>query len=180
MSRPAPGTPLVFRWRKWDGSPHWEHECVYLGADEWGDWLGQHSGSRSFRPGRDVVLRSPSVVLLPAGREDHVLTVNGAPELTRVYIDIAWAVQWPEGAMPTAIDMDLDVVRRLDDRGVYIDDEDEWELHRARYGYPSRVIEALEATAHDLERRVRSLEPPFDDATADRWLGVLARLDSRA
>ena len=35
--RPAPGTPIVFRWRKWDGSPHWEHDGVYLGSDEWGD-----------------------------------------------------------------------------------------------------------------------------------------------
>ena len=38
--RPAPGTPLVFRWRKWDGSPHWEHDCVFLGSDAHGDWVG--------------------------------------------------------------------------------------------------------------------------------------------
>ncbi|WP_345751501.1 DUF402 domain-containing protein [Microbacterium rhizophilus] len=178
--RLAPGTPLDFRWRKWDGSPHWEHECVYLGSDEWGDWVGQRIGSHSFRPGREVTLRSPSVMMLPAGRQDHVLTFNGSPELTRVYIDVAWDVRWPEGGLPTAIDMDLDVVRRLDGRGVYIDDEDEWQEHRVLYGYPPDVVEALEATARDLERRVRALEPPFDEATADRWLGALARLDSNA
>lgn len=178
--RPAPGSVLAFRWRKWDGSPHWQHECVYLGSDEWGDWLGQPIGSRSFRPGRDVTLRAASVMMLPAGREDYVLTVNAAPELTRVYIDIAWAAGWGEDGLPTAIDMDLDVVRRLDERGVYIDDEDEWEEHRVRYGYPTRVIEALEATAHDLERRVRALEAPFDETTAEHWLAVLARLDSEA
>ena len=180
MTRPAPGTPLAFRWRKWDGSPHWEHECIYLGSDRWGDWVGQREGSHSFRPGRAITTPAPSVMMLPSGRQDYVLTVNGAPELTRVYIDIAWAVQWPDDEHPTAIDMDLDVVRRLDERGVYIDDEDEWEEHRVRYGYPTRVIEALEATAHDLERRVRALEAPFDDATADGWLARLAELDSDA
>lgn len=174
--RHTAGTPIVFRWRKWDGSPHWQHECVYLGEDAHGDWLGQAAGSHAFRPGRDVLLRSPSVMMLPHGREDYVLTVNAAPELTRVYIDVAWAVRWGEDGLPTAIDMDLDVVRRLDERGVYIDDEDEWEEHRVRFGYPSRVIEALERTAHDLEGRVRAFDPPFDDATADRWLAVLAEL----
>ncbi|GAB3282224.1 DUF402 domain-containing protein [Microbacterium sp. MEC084] len=176
MDRTAAGTPLTFRWRKWDGSPHWQHECVYLGADEYGDWLGQVPGSHSFRPGREITLRAPSVVLLPAGREDYVLTFNGEPELTRVYIDIAWAVGWDDGGQPVAIDMDLDVVRRLDYRGVYIDDEDEWEEHRVRYGYPARVIELLEATAHDLAARVRAHEEPFDDATAERWFAVLAGL----
>jgi protein associated with RNAse G/E len=180
MPGPAVGSPLAFRWRKWDGSRHWEHECVYLGSDEWGDWVGQPVGSRSFRPGRDMTLRSPSVMMLPAGREDYVLTFNGAPELTRVYIDIAWAVQWPADGLPTAIDMDLDVVRRLDERGVYIDDEDEWDEHRVLYGYPSHVVRELEATTRDLAARVRALAPPFDEATADRWLGALARLDSNA
>ena len=52
--RPAPGSRLVFRWRKWDGSPHWEHDCVFLGSDRWGDWVGQRSGWRSVRPGREV------------------------------------------------------------------------------------------------------------------------------
>lgn len=180
MPRPAIGTPLVFRWRKWDGSPHWEHECVYLGSDHWGDWLGQRAGSRSFRPGRDLVLDIPSVMMIPAGRQDYVLTVNASPAATRVYIDLSWAAGWGEDGLPTAIDMDLDVVRRTDERGVYIDDEDEWEVHRVRYGYPSRVIEALEATAHDLERRVRALEAPFDEATAERWLARLATIDSEA
>lgn len=52
-ARPAPGTEMVFQWRKWDGSPHWRHECVYLGADRWGDWLGQPVGWHSVRPGAE-------------------------------------------------------------------------------------------------------------------------------
>ncbi|MFT4136507.1 DUF402 domain-containing protein [Microbacterium sp.] len=175
--RPAPGTPLTFRWRKWDGSPHWTQECVYLGSDEWGDWLGQQPGWRSERPGRVMLADSPSVMLVPPSG-DHTLLVNGSPHRVRVYIDLAWDVRWRDGE-PTGIDMDLDVVRALDERGVYIDDRDEWDEHRVRYGYPLDLVDRLEALAVDLEQRVSARTPPFDDATADRWLAALAALAPR-
>ncbi|UGB34723.1 DUF402 domain-containing protein [Microbacterium sp. cx-55] len=175
--RPAPGTPVTFRWRKWDGAPHWVHESVYLGRDEWGDWIGQQAGWRSARPGRDVVAESPNVTLVPAAGT-YACTVNAAPARIRIYIDLAWDVRWSttDADVIEGIDMDLDVVRALDDRGLYIDDRDEWEDHLAHYGYPAEVIAHLEPLALDLERRVGAHEPPFDDATADRWFARLAAL----
>lgn len=175
--RPAPGSPLTFRWRKWDGSPHWTHACVLLGSDEWGDWLGQHAGERSERPGRVILAEAPSVTLLPPSG-DYALTVNGPPHRVPIYIDLAWDVGWQDGG-PVGVDMDLDVVRALDERGVYIDDRDEWDEHRVRYGYPLDIVERLETLAVDLEQRVAASVPPFDDATADRWLAVLAALEAR-
>ncbi|MFX3993653.1 hypothetical protein ACJBXB_10400, partial [Streptococcus suis] len=73
--------------------------------------------------------------------------------------------------------MDLDVVRAIDERGVFIDDRDEWNDHRVAYGYPLDIVERLETLAVDLERRVRASEAPFDDATADAWLSRLDALD---
>ncbi|MGW9111638.1 DUF402 domain-containing protein [Microbacterium sp. NPDC055683] len=175
VERPAVGTRLLFRWSKWDGSPHWVHECVYLGSDEWGDWFGQLPGWRSSRPGRDMVLRAACVELLPAGSGEWVLTRNAPPSTTRVYIDLAWDARW-EGGEPTAIDMDLDVVHALDERGVYVDDRDEWDEHRAAFGYPAGVQERLEARTAALERAVRADVAPFDDATADHWFAVLRGL----
>ena len=29
--RPEPGAEMIFQWRKWDGSPHWGNDCIYLG-----------------------------------------------------------------------------------------------------------------------------------------------------
>jgi protein associated with RNAse G/E len=84
-------------------------------------------------------------------------------------------VRWADGE-PTGIDMDLDVVERTD-RGVYIDDRDEWDEHRVAYGYPLDIVDRLEALAADLEQRVLARAAPFDDATADAWLQRLARLD---
>lgn len=173
-SRPEPGTRLTFRWRKWDGGTHWTHECVYLGADEWGDWFGQPAGWPSSRPGRDVIPTEPSVTLLPTSGE-YAFTHNAPPHRTRVYIDLAWDAGWSDAGEPMGVDMDLDVVERLD-RGVYIDDRDEWDEHRVQYGYPLDIVERLETLAIDLERRVTDRDAPFDESTAAAWLGRLAEL----
>ncbi len=175
--RPAIGAPVTFRWRKWDGAPHWVHECVYLGRDEWGDWVGQRDGWRSVRPGRDVVAEGANVTLVPPSGE-YACTINESHPRIRIYIDLAWDVRWSDTAPDEieGIDMDLDVVRALDERGLYIDDRDEWDEHRVHYGYPAPIVTRLEDLAVDLERRVGAFEAPFDDATAARWLARLAAL----
>jgi len=173
--RPAPGTRTVFRWRKWDGAPHWLHDCVYLGADEWGDWFGQLPGWSSARPGLEYEVKYPSVTLMPPSG-DFAYTRNAPPHRTQTYIDLAWDLRWDAGS-PTGIDMDLDVVRRAD-RGVWIDDRDEWDEHRVQHGYPLDIVEHLETLAVDLEARVRARVAPFDDASADAWLDRLAELDA--
>ncbi len=179
--RPAPGTRLIFRWRKWDGTPHWVHDCVFLGSDQWGDWFGQREGWRSFRPGRESAAMGSNVTLLPPSG-DYCLTWNEPPASTRIYIDVAWDLRWHDGE-PTGIDMDLDVVRRdpaaaYRDRDgvlrqpgdVYIEDRDEWDDHRVKYGYPLPIVEQLESVAVELDRAVRAEEAPFNAATAHRWL----------
>lgn len=136
-ARPAPGTEIAFHWRKWDGSPHWRHECVYLGSDEWGEWVGQPTGWGSARPGRTFTAPGPNVTLVPPSG-DFALTVNrDHPQGMRIYIDLGWDVRANDDAgsaatagelratdtddapsqtavLPplfTGIDMDLDVVR---------------------------------------------------------------------
>jgi uncharacterized protein len=147
---------------------------VYLGSDEWGDWFGQPVGWRSHRPGRDVVAQAPNVTLLPPSGE-WAFTHNAEPSRTRVYIDLAWDARWDDGGIPTGIDMDLDVVDHAE-RGVWIDDEDEWADHRVRYGYPLDIVARLEAQAVELEGRVRRREAPFDDDTPAGWIARLADL----
>ena len=79
VERPAPGTRLVFRWRKWDGSVHWQQDSVYLGSDEFGDWIGQGTGTRSFRPGRDYLTSTPNVTLMPTEATTWAFTHNAPP-----------------------------------------------------------------------------------------------------
>jgi protein associated with RNAse G/E len=158
------------------------HDCVYLGSDQWGDWFGQRAGWRSSRPGREFIARAPNVMLLPPSG-DYALTVNAQPAKVRIYIDIAWDVRWSDAEPgsayspgPEGVDMDLDVVRAVDERGLFIDDRDEWDEHRLHYGYPLDLVATLETLTLDLESRVGAREAPFDDATADAWLGRLAEL----
>lgn len=168
---------MIFQWRKWDGSPHWRHECVYLGADEWGDWLGQPIGWHSARPGAQFDAAGPNVTLVPASG-DFALTVNrNHPHQMRIYIDLGWDIQWTDDPLlATGIDMDLDVIRIESERGTWVDDRDEWAEHSIRYGYPAEIMTHLEALALDLEERVRSRVTPFDDAAPDVWLDRLDAL----
>ncbi len=172
-ARPEPGTRLMFRWRKWDGGPHWVHECVYLGSDAWGDWFGQLPGWDSSRPGRTFEPQHPNVTLVPPSG-DYAFTRNAAPHRTRTYIDIAWDLRWQDGE-PTGIDMDLDVVDHAE-RGIYIDDRDEWDEHRVAYAYPADVVDRLDTLATDLAQRVTAGEVPFDEGTAAGWLARLEQL----
>lgn len=168
---------MIFQWRKWNGAPHWRHECVSLGSDEWGDWIGQPVGWHSERPGAEFFAEAPNVTLVPASA-DFALTVNrNHPKAMRIYIDLGWDIRWTDDPLlAIGIDMDLDVVRVDGDRGVWIDDRDEWDEHRVRYGYPAEVVGHLESLALDLEQSVRAQRPPFDDATADVWLDRLEAL----
>ncbi|GAA3911683.1 DUF402 domain-containing protein [Microbacterium invictum] len=173
-TRPAPGARLTFRWRKWDGSPHWAHECVYLGSDEWGDWVGQWPGALSSRPGRELRAEGPNVTLMPPDGE-WAATFNASHPRMWIYIDVAWQVGW-RGGEPEGIDMDLDVIHATDERGIFVDDRDEWDEHAQQFGYPPEVMARLERVTADLERRVTASTPPFDEATSARWLAVLAEL----
>lgn len=176
-ARPAPGAEMVFQWSKWDGSPHWRHECVYLGSDEWGDWVGQPAGWHSARPGAAFIAATPNVTLVPR-QPDYALTVNrDHPRGMRIYIDLGWDIGWSEDPLlAIGIDMDLDVVRVVGDRGTWVDDRDEWAEHSVQFGYPAEVMTRLEDLALDLEHRVRAQTAPFDDATADGWLDRLDAL----
>jgi hypothetical protein len=168
---------MVFQWRKWDGGAHWRHECVYLGTDTWGDWVGQPIGWRSERPGARFEAVGPNVTLIPASG-DFTLTVNrNHPHRMRIYIDLGWDIRWSDDPLlATGIDMDLDVVRVEGERGTWVDDRDEWAEHSVQYSYPGEIMTHLEELALDLEARVRSRVAPFDDAVPDLWLDRLEAL----
>lgn len=166
--------------RKWDGEPHWAHMAVRLGADRHGTWLGAPQGTPVARPGAAFVSEWDHVALVPDGGAGYLASfysdVSAAP--VRIYVDIASPPEW-DGAVVRAIDLDLDVV--LDRAGrTFVDDEDEFAEHRVRYGYPEDVVRHAERACDDVRRAVEAAEPPFDRATASRWLDVLAARAERS
>ena len=157
---------------KWGNRPHWQMEAILLGSDEHGDWLGFRRGTTMSRPGREFVSVNDQVGLVPY-RSGWMATFHGAGGEVRTYVDITTVPAW-DGNVVRAVDLDLDVVERIDG-SVHVDDEDEFADHRVRFGYPQRVVELATANRDLVVDALTSRAAPFD-GTCERWLAVLAHL----
>jgi hypothetical protein len=162
--------PVEFQWRKYDGTPHWVHQTFFLGTDEFGHWFGQRALSYSARPGLNYTTETNTVMLVsvdgdhvakffPAGRDDGM----------ELYVDLAHEVTWnPELSTVTGIDMDLDVLKSKD-RGVWIEDIDEFHTHKTFYSYPEALINHSWAKSRFIEAQVHDKTGAFD-GRAEAWL----------
>jgi len=162
-----PGETVWQRYRKYDGRPHWQFETIFLGEDEFGRWVGGRPGGICRRPGFSFAADAHWVTLLPA--DWYVATFNepSSSLLSEIYIDLASPPEW-DGHESRAIDLDLDVVRRVSGE-TFIADEDEFAAHRVEMGYPDELVERVRRTADDLLAAVSSGREPFGSVGA-AWL----------
>ncbi len=84
---------------------------------------------------------------------------------TDLYVDIA-APAVIEGDRIVATDLDIDVVRRSDG-SVEVLDRDEFDEHRARFGYPADLVERVLATVDEVAHRVALHHAPFTATPGD-------------
>lgn len=145
---------------KYDGSPHRGYPAVRLGDDGYGTWLGV--------PGRDFIeatgavefkYEDPYVLLVPRNAWWTAM-FNTPGRRTEIYCDIATPARWTDGHVHFA-DLDLDVRRRRDTGAVELLDEDEFEEHRKRFGYPDDVVTAAWAAARWLLTALSAGVEPF-------------------
>lgn len=167
------GQPVRVEFTKWNGRPHWAYDGVFLGVDQYGEWIGHRAGTLMARPGRSVTDTLAWVTLVPSDRA-WLSSYNPLEHHLAMYIDLTTPARW-EAETLQAIDLDLDVVVPRDGREPFIDDEDEFAEHQVLYGYPDDVVARTERTAKELLVAVIDREPPFD-GTADHWLGELDRI----
>jgi hypothetical protein len=168
------GDPVRVVMTKWGDRPHWEFGATYLGSDAYGDWLGIPAGTTMTRPGVDYVAPVAQVGLVPAPgpavQRGWLATFHDEGGPVRVYVDMTTPPVW-DGATLRAVDLDLDVIKGTTGR-VWVDDEDEFALHRVELDYPDEVV----ALATDSCARVSGLltagAAPFD-GTASRWFAEL-------
>jgi hypothetical protein len=156
---------------KWGGLPHWEMDAVYLGADGHGDWVGFPRGTFMARPGFELVTENHQVGLVPSAA--WLATFHGPGGNVWTYVDMTTVPVW-DGSVVRAVDLDLDVIERLD-RTVFVDDEDEFEEHQVRYGYPSEVIAMALSSKDHVLAAVSERAAPFDGSAA-AWLELLRDL----
>lgn len=175
--RPAPGQAVRIETTKWGDRPHWRMTGVHLGADEHGDWVGVPRGTHHARPGAAFVSEVDTVTLLPvATAQWWVATFHAPGTWASVYVDITTPPHWlagPDGPVVTAVDLDLDVVRRADGSD-YVDDEDEFAEHRVCYAYPPEVVAAARASCDAVHAAVAARRAPYD-GSAEVWLERLAQ-----
>ncbi|MEO5993498.1 MAG: DUF402 domain-containing protein, partial [Arthrobacter sp.] len=137
-----------------------------------GWWIFHGTNEFCSRPGAAFYTESDAVLLVPRSGE-YVATfyAAGHPAGVRVYVDLAtdhgWRTIRPGVTEFHLIDMDLDVIRTAE-RGVYVDDEDEFAEHRVEMDYPEDVAARISAASDQLYQAVKAEQPPFD-GTDREW-----------
>ncbi|GAC1385960.1 MAG: hypothetical protein NVSMB48_23980 [Marmoricola sp.] len=158
--------------RKWPDSPHWEFDARWLGADSVGTWLGVREGTWLSRPQAGFHASCDHVVLVP--HDDWWLATfydDDARRPVDTYVDITTPATWTDDTI-TCVDLDLDVVRRVDG-SVFVDDEDEFDEHQRSLAYPSDVVRSARASAQVVLSGVEADEGPFHRGAARRWISKL-------
>jgi protein associated with RNAse G/E len=144
-------------YRKYDGTPHRSYPALRLGEDEHGVWLGVPQNTFH---GESFKYEDPYVLLVPRAQW-YTAMFNAEPRRTEVYCDIATPADWPVNGHVQLVDLDLDVRRRRVTRSVELVDEDEFEAHRVRFGYPDEVVAQAWKTARWLVRALADGTEPF-------------------
>ena len=161
---------------KWGGRPHWESDCIRLGDDGAGTWLGMPPGTIMTRPGASFTSNRMQVILVPSERP-FVATFHqpGGTAPCQVYVDITTPAVW-DGDTVRAVDLDLDVIKGWTGR-VWVDDEDEFADHRVRFGYPEDIVRLAVSSCEQVHAAVVAGLAPYDGRAAATWL---AKLDTLA
>ena len=168
------------RFTKWGGKRHHGADLVYLGADEHGDWLGDPVGNQWSGGPKSFVSVTDNVLLVPRDRDRGMTAMfyTEHPEQAfELYVDITTPAVW-DGDLVTAVDLDLDLIRRFDGTW-FVDDEDEFAEHQVSYAYPPELVAAAEAECARVSDEIRSGAALLANATADPWKAAFRALSSR-
>jgi len=165
------------RFTKYDGSLHWHFDTIELGRDEYGWWLGARKDTEARRGAEPITpIVNDVVMLVPKLTTAAGLffaSFNTEHE-AEVYCDLTTVPECSDDLV-TMVDMDLDVVRRRSDGTVFLDDEDEFVEHQAKFGYPTDLIDATSKAAAELMELVSARAEPFGTA-CNEWVDALRDL----
>ena len=177
---------------KYDGRPHYSWDSFRLFARDGTVGIGRpgprdlehHTKERTF-----TFSSTACELFWPALPFSLGLSLAPDADAVQFYCNI----HQPALLEPNAIrfvDLDLDVIRRPGEDARVVD-HDEFEAHRARYGYPERYAETVPAVAEALRAflqdhpscdplRLSDLVRPIQqgEVLRDRALGTIAALDT--
>ena len=162
--------PIHVDQRMWPDREHYQLEVHPLGDDAHGRWIHAPRGT-AVSGGRAELWSLPwgFVGLVPVDDWWVVSFYSDHPEIT-VYVDIATPAK-RHGSHLSFVDLDLDVIRRLNDT-VEVIDEDEFEENRVAFDYPDELVDGAREAADRAAGFMRDRAEPFGDA-ADQWLALV-------
>lgn len=150
-----------------------------LGTDEFGTWIGT--------PRRTLVRYSYGWRRFEWTREDSVRLIPhdgwwmamflAEPSRKDVYCDITAPAEHTASRI-TVVDLDIDLIRYRAGHRVVIDDEDEFEEHRRRFGYPDEVVAGARAATDVLHEALTTAGEPFG-AHHGVWMARLSAATGR-
>jgi protein associated with RNAse G/E len=77
------------------------------------------------------------------------------------YVNVSTPATWHDGTL-RFVDLDLDVIWRAISGEVILDDEDEFELHQARFAYPPDLVAQAWQSVADVRALIAERVYPFD------------------
>jgi protein associated with RNAse G/E len=156
-----PGSRLLLRATKYDGAAHWIQPFQVISDD--GTLLTAQYRARTPIYTSRGEFRSPydSRVYFWRDRWYNVFRLSRPGcALALWYCNVTTPPVF-DGCQLGYVDLDLDVAVRPDGL-IELLDEDEFELHQRKYGYPVDVIAAAEQAARDVAELARTRAFPFD------------------
>jgi hypothetical protein len=163
------GDRVEVSFTKWGGAAHWSCAMTFLGRDDHGVWAGAAVGATVSRPGVTFDSQHDWVSLVPEGLPWSASFYDSPANDVSVFVDMTTVPVW-SGAIVTMVDLDLDVVLRRDGT-LFVDDEDEFDVHRVALGYPDEIVDLARRSSDDVLGSIADGAEPFASAGA-RWLDV--------
>ena len=165
--------PVTVQFYKHWGRLHWRHDMVYLGEDADGTWLGARSGGtvqRGHEPARAWPHAYVQLIIPDAW---WTIVFNGREGRTfRQYVDIIEPARWLSGDRVEMVDLDIDVVEEIGG-AITVLDQDEFDDHAARHGYPPELIGRAEEARDSVKQALLDRREPFHLA-GERWLSQVS------
>jgi predicted RNA-binding protein associated with RNAse of E/G family len=156
--------------RKYPDRLHWQFDVRRLGENEHGVWLyapPETMARRGHEPPRPI---EAGFVLLVPQDEWWIAEFYWDHPWHEVYVNIGTSPVW-DGDRMHQIDLDLDVARTVDGSVVVLD-EDEFQDHQVRYGYPGELIAAARAATDRAVALLTAGAEPFGKAP-EPWLRMV-------
>lgn len=152
---------IDIRYTKWPSQPHYAYRMRVLGEDDYGVWGSCDTGEEVYKAGELAFVRDTSLLsLVPRVGCWSALWYPPEEALYELYVDINTNPVWGPTAV-SMIDLDFDVVRKRTGETDLVD-EDEFEEHRLRFGYPDDIVQLARTASRELTTAVAAPLEPFD------------------